>query len=564
MKDEKPGEQPAAAPSPARRARELAISQGPGAALAVMAFAFALSFVGRGVAAQIWDDALFFRRVAYNIIHHGFAGWNQQEGPVFMNTSQVYQLVTTLLLPLAPQHFNATVVFLAALCLTASYFVLRRATRASDVESGGLLFVLLLAPPTFMAISSGMETCLVFLVLALFVRTLLAAPTSARVLPLATLNLLVYLTRPDAILMTGLASLGAIGFDRRLLRFLALTGAGLVLVSLACQAYYGTAVPLSTFLKIGQISVYDQGYLDMGAMAKQRNLYQLSLVLLPLLPLLALRRDRLNLSLVGGALAFLVFHALTTNEIMGYHARFYAPALPLLFAAAVRALPAVDSLPRKLLLVGAGALATVLTVMAFDRHLIESGRGSFDADRVPLWQYLVYSLGVTGLGLLLLLPARARRLAVPALAGSLAVAAVVRTAGQPLEIRPDVMIYEQAVPGDRSLRGLLVVQRCFPPTVALTHSELGLPGVLLPEARIIDFTGLANPSVVRRQFSFERLCTDDRPEVIFRPHWTHERLNRQISASPCLAARYAQSALPGGPFVRKDLLERFNRCAEGG
>jgi hypothetical protein len=559
-----------------RQAAEAAIRLAPGLALTVIAVSFALSFVGRGVAAQIWDDALFFRRVAYNILHHGFAGWNQLDGPVFMNTSQVYQLVTTLLLPLAPHHFNAVVVFWSALCLCACFWVLRTVVRAgdgggdgggdaeSDSDRASLLLVLMMAPPFFMAITSGMETCTVFLVLALFLRVLLAEHQPPRVLPLALLNLLVYLTRPDAVLMTMVASVGMLPWDRRLLRFLAAAAAGLVLVSLAFYAYYGTAVPLSTFLKIAQISVYDQAYLAMGDQAKARNLTQLALTILPLLALLALRRDRTNLSLLAGALVFIAFHAITTNEIMGYHARFYAPALPLLMVATLRALPRAGSRLGPLLLAGAGLLATGLSLLAFERGWIENGSGTFDADRVPLWQYLVYALGLVVFGLLALVPPAARRLALPALTTLLALASVVRTTAQPLEIRADDMIYEHAVPGDRSLRGLSMIRRCFPEPLALTHSELGLPGVLLPESRIIDFTGLANPQVVRRQFDFERLCQDDRPEFIFRPHWTHQGLNQQLTRSPCLAARYTRPALPDGPFVRNDLLERFNTCAEGG
>jgi len=554
------------APAPGHRVKvETFLRILPLVAFTFSALIHAFGFVAHGETAQIWDDALFFRRVAYNTVHHGVAGWNYQDGPVFMNTSQLYQLITTLLLPLAPHHFNAAVVLWSAVCASISYLVLWNIARKEggdqEIERAGFLFVMMHAPPIFLAITTGMETCTIFLVLAAFLYVIMNPRLRHPVL-LAAMNLLVFLTRPDAILMSFILSVSFLGVSRRTFQFCALTAIGMSAVCLSLYAYYGTPLPLATFLKISQLSVYDREYLALGNPDKLKNLVETGLVTLPLLPLIVMRFDRANLTLVGAALAFVAFHGMTTNEIMGYHARFYAPALPLLFLAGLRGLSNVRSAEEKLAVVVGGAAVAGLALIAFKRAWIENATVGFDANLVPLRHYVIYFLGIPILALLRLIPQHVRRIVVPCLAAFVTIAGAVRmTAAQPLVVKSDLRIYERALQNDQSLTGIDVIRRCFSQPVQLVHSELGIPGVLLSESRIIDYTGLANPSVARGHFDFEKLCAGERPEFIFRPHWTHKRLNEQLSASPCLASQYTGAAVSESLFVRNDLIEKFNVCA---
>src|SRR3569832_1589306 len=149
-------------------------------AFALTVFSLALRHVSPEHIALFWDDALFFKRVSYNILHHGFAGWNQADGPVFVNTSQLFQLVATVLLGLFPGSYNAAVTFWGAVALSASFPLLMAATRAS-LPGALLLFCLLQAPPVLLSLTTGMETPTVTLVLAAFLFVALRAPAPASI-----------------------------------------------------------------------------------------------------------------------------------------------------------------------------------------------------------------------------------------------------------------------------------------------------------------------------------------------------------------------------------------------
>jgi hypothetical protein len=570
-----------------------------GAAFAATALARALSHVSAQHFALFWDDALFFKRVAYNIIHHGFAGWNQVDGPVFVNTSQLFQALASVVLVLFPDHYNAAIVFWGALALTLSLWVLARATK-TDAVGAFLLLCLLQAPPLFLSMTTGMETPLVILVLAAFLLELLRGDAARPRLALGVgLQLAVYLTRPDAILMSFAAAVGlevVLGRWKNALHVALWTGAGILVVTLALYAYYGTPLPLSTFLKVSPVSIYDQAYLSMGLTNKLVNLSQLGVLALPLVPIILIGWDRTNLVLFASAALFVGFHALTTYEIAAYHARFYAPCLPFLFAAALRGLPRVNTPLRQLLLLGWGVLSGAVFAHAYERNWIETERG-YGPDVVSFEEYARYLVAVPAVALFLLLPAffsaatrrvrrpenepeaegaaqrepvpgrteRWLRVLVPT-AASLCLGAVQTSRTLPAEIG----VVSDEVSNMRTIRShtadvnIDVIRRCFEEPLTLTHSEIGLPGVLFMESKIIDFTGLANPKVVNGTFDFETTCESERPEFIYRPHYTHKALNETLDQSPCLSAGYTRVKLPRRSscplHVRNDLLAHYLAC----
>jgi hypothetical protein len=537
----------------------------PLAAFAAVMLGAALAFIGRGTSAQIWDDALFFKRVAYNIVHHGVAAWNPQDGPVFMSTTQLFQAVTVPLFAVAPNHYGAAVILWSALCLFGAYLILwRLACRESSGPGiSALLFFTLLAPPLLSAVTTGMETCTAFLVMALF----LLVVERGRLSALAAANVLVYLTRPDALLLSLPISVAVIGSPpaqrRNLWKLGLLVALGLGLVSVCFFAYYKSALPLAFFLKTRPFSVYDREYLDLDFGGKARNLIEIALVVGALLPFVVLRRDRLNLGILVGVGLFILFHAVTTTEIMGYHARFYAPALPLLAHAAVRGASKIESRRTALRVLSVCGVASALTAIAFHLRWIESSKGSCSLDTVPFLDYLGFVVGVPLSALVIALPAKNRAPACVAAVAMMAALTLARIP-RPMSIANDHDIYQQVAATDSDLVGIEVIERCFPQPFQLSHSEVGAPGVMFLESRIIDSAGPANPKVARNQLDFEQICRDDRPEFIFRPHGSHKRLNQELSASPCVATSYTQVTLPRRSacplLVRNDLLEKFSAC----
>lgn len=541
-------------------------------AFSVLAGLVARMQIGRGAEAEIWDDAMFFRRVAYNVLHHGFAGWNQSDGAVFVATSQLYQAVTVALLAIAPRHFNVATVAWAAACTCLTFALMP----GRSFSERAVTFVGLSAPPIFMAIATGMDTATVLLVVAAFLRVALRRPSPRAPAPaalLAAMSLLVYLARPDALILAvgvavGLLSARADDRARRLLTFCVVTGAGLALLSLGFRAYYGTALPLATYVKLNPVSIYDAEYIALGLPGKLANLRLVGLLLAALAPFIAMRMDRANVVLVGAGLLFIAFHAATTNEIMGYHARFYAPALPLFVCAAARGSVRLTTGRRRFGVVTAASCVAMVAYVAYARGSIENATLGSYLDRTPLSFYLVFFLGLPIVGLISPFGRAARIRIVGAATVLLIVVASVVASREPFRVVEDDVIYASSATRDGDLVGIDTIRWCFEEPLRVTHSELGVPGVLFPESKVIDFAGLANPSIVDRSFDFESLCTSERPDFVFRPHRTHRKLNAELSTSRCLAEKYTLARLPRPSacplYVRNDHAERFDACTARG
>lgn len=545
----------------------------PSVLVAAMSGTIALGFASLERPAPVFDDALFFRRVANNLLHVRFAGWNEEDGPVFVNTSQLFQVITTGILALTDTFYNLALLLWNAACLIFVYFLLGRGLRLSSHER--LLLALWLGfPSVLLTIVSGMETATVLalmsVVAGLWVGTWLK-PRGKPALPLMGLHLAVqlavFLARPDAILMSFAGSTWLL--VRRDWRsgaaFVVATLAALGLILMTCNAYYGTPLPLATYLKLVDNTIYDADYVALGDADEARNRRQVALIFAAVFPFACVRRDQLNALLVLLPLLFWAFHASSTIEIMGYHARYYAPGLPLLYAAGLRGFAALPGNPRRRWTWTYSTWLVAAFTWWYQQDLLENTSG-YVHSRVP-WQLYVPAL------LAPLLALEIRRLSTTAQRA--AAAGVVVTAAALLiptsfplrSYRPadDLELYTLDATHTAAFVGLLQVKQCLPADVTLTHSELGLPGVLLPKARIIDFTGLANPQVVKNEFNFEQTCLKDAPEAIFRPHRTHARLNAQLDESPCLKANYVkvpEKRYTSSPlYIRSDLWPTFMLCS---
>lgn len=534
-----------------------------GSSWACIVLATVVGFLGRGDGAQLWDDALFFRRLGHHLVDHGVAAWNLQDGPVFMATSQLYQGLAALLVAVAPAHFTVGSVFAAAAFLVASFFTLGAAASESGSpwpqHRTAVLFVSLQAPPLLLAAVTGMETCLVVWVVSLFLWLLVHPRWGRHELALAGAGVFVALARPDAVLLVIGAALGVLPSRRSVVRFGVFLAVGLAACCGAAWWLYGTPLPLAAYLKVGPLSVYDAEYRGLDVPGKLLNLRQLALVSLPLAPLVFARRDRLNVFLAGTTLGFFAFHAATTVEIMGYHARFYVPAWPLWVLAALRGLPHALAQSRRWLAVC--AVASGLLALSFWRGWVENATDGYEFNFVTARSYGHFFGGLLALAALGAARESAQWRGTWAVVLGLGLSAVLAVPPQRSWV-PDELIDARALASDNSLRGLETIRRCFPEPVTLVHSELGVPGVLLLESRIVDYTGLANPAVAHGTFDFEAFCLADRPEFIFRPHWTHRRLNAVLDQSACLRERYVVAANTTALFVRADLAPRWTSCAQ--
>ncbi|HVR18457.1 MAG TPA: hypothetical protein VMS65_02130, partial [Polyangiaceae bacterium] len=101
-----------------------------------------------------------------------------------------------------------------------------------------------------------------------------------------------------------------------------------------------------------------------------------------------------------------------------------------------------------------------------------------------------------------------------------------------------------------------------PNVSTLYHSEIGVPGLVLPHARIVDLAGLMSRSIALDRPRFDAYCSRDRPEVVFLPHRNYAEQNREIAASACLRGYTRVIGRSSSPlYVRNDLAAAFDGCA---
>jgi hypothetical protein len=527
---------------------------------------------------DFWDDALFFQRIGFNLVHHGVAAWNVSEGPVQGNTSQLFQLLAALVVALAPDHYQLAVKLWSGAALwmalvLAARFTLRSGLSPSEPKAGALAVLLccFCAPALHLLIASGMETLTALVVLGLFFLTLGRAHArqfssrAIELLALVALAVLTYGVRPDLLLLTvpatcvlwepGVPLLG----QRRLLETFALTALAIGVLLALLRAYYGTAFPLSFYLKTRWLSPYDADYLALDLEGSRRQLLTWLTACAPFIAIALFRLRRWSGVLLLSSLGFVAFHHLSTVEIMGYHCRFLLPAT---FGVALAAASAWPTFAQR---AGRWRWALVVlwplgVVFFYLQGWIESTGVDFHLGWVDAWDWAAF---VVPTCVLLSIPRAAEKwqwgLPVLLLVGGL----------RPLRL-PDALDDQS---GTRRLaaslsamEGIYTLKECLPEPTHLYHSEIGVPGVLFLQSTVTDLSGLMNPHLVFDRPSFDSYCLADPPAALFLPHRTHQRFNREIAASACLR-QYRRPANMGNSssplYLREDLLPSFEACRAG-
>jgi hypothetical protein len=533
----------------------------------------------------LWEDGYFVKRFAYNFWRHGSFSWNVEDGPVYGMTSQTLQLVGALVYAVTPEHLvlGLKLVLYASLVLTLfvlGKLVLHGAPRVDtagdttelDLELGlvpcavGLSVSLIVQ-----AILMGLETVLGLLAVALSLLAIQRSRgTRADSLKVVLATLGVYVTRPDAILVPGVLLAGqwllAWHGRRRAspsprapdLRALTATllaiGAGLALLLGVFYLYYGTPLPLPFYIKTQGISVQSAAHIEIFALEKLKNVIGAGFFALPFLFIAAHSRSSFVALSCAAGFCFAAYHYFATIETMGYLSRFYLPGLVPLIAAA--GLAHRDYLRRRRWLVSVALYVAWLGAFVWLKRLDQELQIPHLLDRsldVPV---------LVATGLMLLSPLRAQAMSAAAVGLCLLVGTALTYPLPRLALLDDETILLEQIRPRAVFRGLEQLRRTLAPKV-IFHTDMGAPGVLLPEARVVDLDGLLNEDITLRGASFDALCAADQPDAIFAPNQTYPELRREVLSSPCLEGYTVVT--PGNRsalYIRNDLVATY--LANGG
>lgn len=509
-----------------------------------------------------YDDSYFFKRFALNFIDHGVFAWNVADGPVYGNTSQLHQLLVTLVTAFTrTRTLSALRVLLAAALFAGLASMLPRARRYG---AGNAVLFVFCSPVVLFCALSGMETACVFALLALFLAC--ASPHAAqRSWALApSLCVVLWLARPDSLLLTvplWLAGQLASYRDRRpWLQGLMLIALGIGASLVAFRLYYGTALPLPFYAKQRAYSPYDAHFLELSRLGTRQRFSVFAWAAAPLCAIGLARRDLWNVALLGSALLFVLYHLFTTVDVMGMHGRFYAPVLPQLALAASRAEQVhARSLRRRL---AAAGLYLVFVASIFALELPPLGELDNDDNLTPAY----YVSGTVAALAVMLVPQRGwLRTLTPALVLLMAAGAcLVSFHPSRRALRSDERLLALHEARYTVYRGLETLRACFGDAIHVYHSEVGVVGLRFQHGTVTDLAGLLSPEWLFRRVSFDEACQKDRPEGLFLPHRVYTTLNEEIARSRCIKGYRRVVAESSSPLhIRADLFRQYKACARG-
>jgi hypothetical protein len=454
-----------------------------------------------------FDDAFMFYRYAANLLAgHGLA-WNPEGVPTYGLTSLpwVAFVAAFAATPLPPDVALKTASICAGLAsLTLLLFGLRRYWPMS-----GLAVAWLGAMPSFAYhLFTGMDTMLSMLANSALALAALRYST-ARNDPhcIGLLAYAAFAVRPE----NGLCALGIplIAWlmqparNARDLRWLLLLPAILITGQLLlANAYFGTALPLSFFVK--SLNSY-AGF--QNPENPIRYAFDIAPVYLFYLVALGAAATRENMRIwvpfiIPVVLTFA--YLATVRQIMGMAGRFYVPFIPFVLVPAVAI----------------------------------TARSQFNKDRVAKVFAITLVLGVGGAAAAGRLEARYNAIFVPPPVPEPRFA---RATFSPRDWWDNNKSF-----GDDVIARL-------PAGFTVAASEVGYIGVAGPEIEIIDLVGLNDTEIGRRGFSMGYII-ERRPNLIWLPHSDYTGLRAAILADPRFLHRYAYypDAFNYGLAVRRD------------
>jgi hypothetical protein len=253
--------------------------------------------------------------------------------------------------------------------------------------------------------------------------------------------------------------------------------------------------------------------------------------------------------LLGAAAVFCGYHYAATIEIMGYFSRFYLPALVPVLAAAGLAQRRYQE--RRRWWLSAAVFAAYYGLYVEFQHI------DLALHMRILPEPTHYLPAIAASGVLLLGPARCNPLNALALIACLLVGGLLQYPLGTVQVEDDEAIVLRQIAPRSVFRGLERLRDGLKPRV-IYHTDMGAPGVLFPESKVVDLDGLLNEDITLRGKRFEDLCEADRPEAIFVPNAGYERLREEVLSSKCLEDYVPVVPMDAAPLhIRKDLLDRY-------
>jgi hypothetical protein len=320
------------------------------------------------------------------------------------------------------------------------------------------------------------------------------------------------------------------------------------------RRYYGTSLPLPFYAKSHLTTHVGARFAELCASSRRMHLGMFVACYGPLGIVAVIGRSKKSIAPLVAALAFIAYHEAFTLDVMGYRARFLLPAVvPLVLAAAASWDQFVDRVPLRQLQLG----LAIWTAGGIVIGMVANGSGQHRVSAVAyvilpcvLWsstqasERVRYALGALALGVLPL------------------VALLTSSSPRWARFLSDEEYAWRSTSEVTSFRGLGDLVRCIPELRQLYHSEIGVVGVVLPKARIVDLVGLMSKEIAFSDPRFDDYCLRDLPEAIFLPHRNYAELNREIAGSSCIRRYTRVTNKSSSPlYVRSDLAGPFQACS---
>ena len=476
-----------------------------------------------------YDDAYMFYRYALQMrAGYGFA-WNAAGGPTYGPTSLLWTatvfVLSLLPLPAGKALLLGSWVFGGVAVGVMAWSVSAAAASPlmrSKVRVAGMIGLpLMLLTPYWLNSVTGMDTMESLAMNALAAGMIVLwtqKATVARATMAGLCGLLAFLARPDSALPILLLALLA---DRLLVKreergrtlwvLMGVLFAGIGLDLLLCRLYFGTAVPLSFYVKAGG------GYAGYAAdwhpaLSGFRFLRATAVFLLPMIVLIDRRHWRLAVTFLVPVVVAFGYYMTLVLQIMGTPSRFYAPLFPFVVIPAMLMLDeAILSRPTGLEKRASMRLGTIAVL------LLAAGpmRTVQHVDAMLLGHKVVYREPMRATG-----------------------------AGKPLA--PMEWFEAQKALTDELLAKL-------PARASVASTEVGYMGAMAPQVDVIDLAGLNNTEISRHGFSAQRVFAM-RPDIIWMPMREYSYMCGIVYSAPELLRDYDvwDGAFTYGLAVRKD------------
>lgn len=440
---------------------------------------------------NLWDDSLMWQRYARHLISGHGLRWNLDEAPTFGLTSLGYTFVSVIAYIASPDSAVlagfwgsvATACLAFGLTVYLGYRILGKGALGLLWTLAILVLAGLLRHDAVVRAESGMDTCLsLSWVVALYGLSLAqtSSPNEKRAVVLAVMFGLTYIVRPDYLLLAVPAAI-LLFFEVKPfgLRYrggpLVIAAAMFFITLAACKLYFGTALPLSYFVK--KPGFYGPEF-EITYLPRNNEAFQgfmkltnyLPNVLLgfaaPALCLLVRDQKRAYQSFLfaATALVYIAYFKLRVNHIMAGGFRFYIPSLlPLTVSASLAARSLLDRyrsrIPEKAIETAAWLAAAALF----------AGGASFAKKGLPGFR--------AGL------------------------------------LNDDGFYAEKASTKWRDIKGLRSIDG-----IVVATTEVGFPGAYLPRAKVVDVSGLNCTDIAQNGFHAEPFLEKYKPDVFYTMH----------------------------------------------